>query len=131
EKLRIERAPVSLIRLIEDAAVIWAGDVRTKNLSLSVIIDPTLSAPRAVDSARLLQIIGNLVANAVKFTSEGSISLQAWPERGRNGQPMVAIEVEDTGPGVPPEAAERIFQPFEQIDVSSKRRHGGLGLGLH
>lgn len=131
DKVRIEREPISLLRLIEDAAVIWASDVRAKGLSLSVIIDPSLSAPRNADSARLLQVIGNLVANAVKFTQEGSISLQAWSERGPNGADRVAIEVEDTGPGVPPDAAERIFQPFEQVDVTAKRRHGGLGLGLH
>jgi PAS domain S-box-containing protein len=131
DKVRIEREPISMLRLIEDAAVIWAADVRAKGLSLSVIIDPSLSAPRNADSARLLQVIGNLVANAVKFTQEGSISLQAWPERGADGAQCVAIEVEDTGPGVPPEAAERIFQPFEQVDVTAKRRHGGLGLGLH
>ncbi len=130
DKVRIEAEPVSMLRLIEDAAVIWASDVRAKRLSLSVMIDPGLSAARFADSARLLQIIGNLIANAIKFTSEGGITLRAWPERSR-GQPNgVAIEVEDTGSGVPADAAERIFQPFEQIDVSAKRRHGGLGLGL-
>ena len=130
DKVRIEVEPVSMLRLIEDAAVIWASDVRAKQLSLAVMVDPALSQARLVDSARLLQIIGNLIANAVKFTSEGGITLRAWPERGPGRPNGVAIEVEDTGSGVPPEAAERIFQPFEQIDVSAKRRHGGLGLGL-
>jgi PAS domain S-box-containing protein len=131
DKVRIEREPVSLVRLIEDAAVIWAAEVRGKGLSMSVMIDPALVAPRDVDTARLLQVIGNLMANAIKFTTEGGVTIQAWPERGRKGEERVAIEVEDTGPGVPQEAAERIFSPFEQADVSSKRRHGGLGLGLH
>ena len=130
-KVRIEREPVSLVRLIEDAAVIWAAEVRAKALSMSVMIDPALVAPRSVDTARLLQVIGNLMANAIKFTMEGGITIQAWPERGRDGAERVAIEVEDTGPGVPQEAADRIFSPFEQADVSTKRRHGGLGLGLH
>ncbi len=131
DKVRIEREPMSLLRLLEDAAVIWASEVRAKELSLSVMIDPALSRRRMIDSARLLQVIGNLIANAVKFTAVGSITLRGWPERGQDGREMVAIDVEDTGPGVPREAAERIFQPFEQIDVSSKRHHGGLGLGLH
>lgn len=130
DKVRIEVEPVSMLRLIEDAAVIWASDVRAKQLSLAVLIDPALSQMRFIDSARLLQVIGNLVANAIKFTSEGAITLRAWPERGPGRPNGVTIEVEDTGSGVPPEAAERIFQPFEQIDVSAKRRHGGLGLGL-
>ena len=130
DKVRIEAEPVSMLRLIEDAAVIWASDVRAKQLSLTIMIDPAMTQTRLVDSARLLQIIGNLIANAIKFTSEGGITLRAWPERGRGRPNGVTIEVEDTGPGVPPDAAERIFQPFEQIDVSAKRRHGGLGLGL-
>ena len=131
DKVRIQPEPVSLLRLIEDAAVIWAAEVRAKGLSLCVIIDPVLSAPRNVDSARVLQVIGNLVANAVKFTQHGGVSLQASSERGPGGAQFVVIEVEDTGPGVPAEAIERIFQPFEQIDVTARRRHGGLGLGLY
>jgi len=130
DKVRIEAEPVSMLRLMEDAAVIWASDVRAKQLSLSVMIDPALARPRLVDSARLLQIVGNLIGNAIKFTSEGGITLRAWPERGRGRPNGIAIEVEDTGSGVPLDAAERIFQPFEQVDVSAKRRHGGLGLGL-
>ncbi|MDP3737958.1 MAG: ATP-binding protein [Hyphomonadaceae bacterium] len=131
DKVRIEREPVSLVRLIEDAAVIWAAEIKAKGLSLQVMIDPALVAPRDVDPARLLQIIGNLMANAVKFTTVGGITIQAWPQGRQSGARRIAIEVEDTGPGVPPEAAERIFSPFEQVDVSTKRRHGGLGLGLH
>jgi CheY-like chemotaxis protein/anti-sigma regulatory factor (Ser/Thr protein kinase) len=131
DKVRIEREPVSLVRLIEDAAVIWAAEVKAKGLSLTVMIDPALVAPRSVDPARLLQIIGNLMANAIKFTVTGGVTIQAWPEGRKDGAERVAIEVEDTGPGVPAEAIERIFSPFEQADVSTKRRHGGLGLGLH
>lgn len=131
DKVRIEREPVSLVRLIEDAAVIWAADIKAKGLSLQVMIDPAPVAARDVDPARLLQIIGNLMANAVKFTATGGITIQAWPQGRQSGARRVAIEVEDTGPGVPQEAVERIFSPFEQVDVSTKRRHGGLGLGLH
>jgi PAS domain S-box-containing protein len=131
DKVRVEREPVSLVRLIEDAAVIWASEVQAKGLSLSVMIDPALIAPRDVDPARLLQIIGNLMANAIKFTTTGGVAIQAWPAPGRANADRVMIEVSDTGPGVPREAAERIFSAFEQVDISSSRRHGGLGLGLH
>lgn len=130
DKIRIDREPLSVARLIEDAAVIWASDVRAKGLSLSVKVDPALQAFRMIDRARLLQVIGNLMANAIKFTSTGTITIRARPEAGLADMSRVAIEIEDTGPGVAREAAERIFSPFEQADVSSKRRHGGLGLGL-
>src|SRR5262249_27411466 len=99
--------------------------------SLSVMIDPALIPPRDVDPARLLQIIGNLMANAIKFTAEGGITIQAWPGKGPGGSDRVVIDVEDTGPGVPEEAAKRIFSAFEQADASTTRKHGGLGLGLH
>jgi PAS domain S-box-containing protein len=131
DKVRLQREPVSLVRLIEDAAVIWSAEIRAKGLELAVMIDPGLVAPRDVDPARLLQIIGNLMANAIKFTVAGGISIQAWPVKLAGGRERIEIEVLDTGPGVPEEAAARIFSPFEQIDVSSKRRHGGLGVGLH
>ncbi len=131
DKVRMDPQSVSLVRLIEDAAVIWSTDVRAKGLTLSVRVDPALRAPRLVDSSRLLQIIGNLLANAIKFTAEGGVTIQAWPEKAKGGADRIAIEVEDTGPGVPAEAVERIFSAFEQVDVSSRRRHGGLGLGLH
>jgi signal transduction histidine kinase/ActR/RegA family two-component response regulator len=131
DKVRIDREPVSLVRLIEGAAVIWAAEIKAKGLSLSVMIDPMLSATREVDPARLLQIIGNLMANAIKFTTSGGISVQAWPEGRKANARRIVIEVEDTGPGVPEEALQRIFSPFEQADVSTRRRHGGLGLGLH
>ncbi len=81
DKVRIERVPVSLLRLIEDAAVIWASEVKAKGLSLSVMIDPALAQPRSIDTARMLQVIGNLMANAIKFTSEGSITIEARPNR--------------------------------------------------
>lgn len=131
DKVRIDREPVSLVRLIEGAAVIWAAEIKAKGLSLSVMIDPMLAAARDVDPARLLQIIGNLMANAIKFTTEGGISVQAWPEGRKANAGRIVIEVEDTGPGVPEEAVQRIFSPFEQADASTRRRHGGLGLGLH
>ena len=131
DKVHLSLEPVSLVRLIEDAAVIWASEVKAKGLSLSVMIDPSLVAPRDIDPARMLQIIGNLMANAIKFTASGSITIQAWPETGKGGVQRVAIDVEDTGPGVPDDAVARIFSAFEQADVSTTRKHGGLGLGLH
>jgi PAS domain S-box-containing protein len=131
DKVHLSLEPVSLVRLIEDAAVIWASEVKAKGLSLSVMIDPSLVAPRDIDPARLLQVIGNLMANAIKFTFSGSVTIQAWPEIGKGGVQRVAIDVEDTGPGVPDDAVARIFSAFEQADVSTTRKHGGLGLGLH
>ncbi|WP_164870895.1 sensor histidine kinase [Mesobaculum littorinae] len=77
------------------------------------------------DAVRLKQLLYNLVGNAVKFTSEGSVTLSAWAEGD-----MVRIQVSDTGCGIPEADAEAIFERFRQVDGSATRRHGGTGLGL-
>jgi PAS domain S-box-containing protein len=130
DKMRPVPEPVSLVRLVEDAALIWAADIQAKGLELSVMIDPGLVAPRLVDPARLLQIVGNVMANAVKFTSVGGISIAAWPVVRPDGRECIEVQIDDTGPGVPDEAAARIFSAFEQVDVSNRRKQGGLGIGL-
>jgi len=79
------------------------------------------------DAARLLQIVWNLLLNAVKFTpAEGAITIQSF----NDGDGKFVIEVSDTGVGIAPEMLPKIFQPFEQGEQSRKGTFGGLGLGL-
>ena len=82
------------------------------------------------DPLRLRQILINLFENAVKFTERGSITLHAAPMAETADDMTVSITVADTGKGIPAEAQERIFAPFEQADGSTARRYGGTGLGL-
>jgi CheY-like chemotaxis protein len=77
------------------------------------------------DAVRVRQVLHNLLGNALKFTAEGFVRLEVGLHEGR-----VRFEVSDAGPGVPPEARERIFEPFEQLDSSTSRRSDGTGLGL-
>jgi signal transduction histidine kinase len=86
------------------------------------------SAPRLrSDRAKVKQILLNLVANAVKFTPNGSVSLKAAH---RSAEKLVAITVADTGIGIAEENRERVFEDFGQVDSSLAREHGGAGLGL-
>jgi signal transduction histidine kinase len=90
--------------------------------------------PRALlarfDPSRLVQILNELLDNAVKFTSAGAmIRLRAGPED-REGTFWIAITLQDDGPGILPERMNTVFQSFEQADGSSTRRFGGLGVGL-
>jgi signal transduction histidine kinase/CheY-like chemotaxis protein len=96
-----------------------------KNLALEIDID---AAPRKIvgDAQRLQQVLTNLIANAVKFTSAGKVSLRVEP-RPHHG---VAFVVCDTGIGIPPEQQAVIFEAFRQADGSTSRRYGGTGLGL-
>jgi signal transduction histidine kinase len=75
------------------------------------------------DRKKLQTILFNLLENAGKFTKKGTVSLEAWLEEG-----MVRIDVRDTGMGMDPDQVERIFQGFTQVDESSTRRIGGIGL---
>ncbi len=82
------------------------------------------------DPVRLGQILANYASNAVKFTEKGHVAIRARPLPGGNGHLRLRFEIEDTGIGIDAEALPRLFQPFEQADASSTRRHGGTGLGL-
>lgn len=82
------------------------------------------------DSARLRQIVLNLVNNALKFTLEGSIEIIATAESLNKDSVELTIRVKDTGIGIEPEKMDRLFKPFSQVDASISRRFGGSGLGL-
>lgn len=113
-----------VIRLLEPAAM-------EKNLSLDLRMDSGVPGVLWGDAARIRQILLNLLGNAVKFTESGGVRLELR-RVAPNGAPdgMVEFAVIDTGPGISPEALERLFAPFSQADSSIKHRHGGSGLGL-
>jgi signal transduction histidine kinase len=86
--------------------------------------------PVSGDPEQLRRVLDNLLGNAIKFTpSGGSITIRLWQD-GDDGERAVVLEVSDTGIGIPPDQLERVFDRFYQVDGSSKRRYGGVGLGL-
>ena len=98
-----------------------------KPLSLQWTFHPDL--PTIIsDKTKLTIILQNLINNAIKFTDKGSIQISA---RWRADKKALELEVADTGPGIPEEALPIIFDKFRQVDSSSTRVHGGIGLGLH
>jgi two-component system, sensor histidine kinase RpfC len=101
-----------------------------KGLALHVEVDAAVPH-RLLGAARpLQQILVNLVANSIKFTERGSITIRVLGESVTAERVLLRIEVEDTGIGIPKEAHERIFERFAQVDESVTRRYGGTGLGL-
>jgi signal transduction histidine kinase/CheY-like chemotaxis protein len=126
--LQLEIAEFDLHELIERACVPAGLDAQAKGVQLEIQIDPL--APRRVrgDAARVRQVLLNMVGNAVKFTSHGSVAVRA--RRREGGGDHVLLEVIDSGIGVDPERLEQMFQPFVQADVSTTREYGGNGLGL-
>lgn len=128
-RMPLEEEPFDLAAMIEEVAALAGAAAREKGLTLEVDVGG-LGAPGGWmrgDAARVRQVLHNLLGNAVKFTERGGVRLEAArdPASGR-----VVIEVEDTGVGVPPEQAERIFEAFHQAEGSFARRYTGTGLGL-
>ena len=96
-----------------------------KGLQVALSVAEGLPAHLVADPARVRQVLLNLLTNAVKFTTAGRIEVAAsWLDG------LLKLEVADTGPGLAPEDARRLFQRFSQVDASNARQHGGTGLGL-
>ena len=124
-KLRLSVRPISLIAVIEAAIDVVRPGANAKGVSIDAELDPDASAVVG-DPDRLQQVVWNLLVNAVKFTPAGgnvSVGLTRVDSR-------IQIQVSDTGEGISPEFLPHIFDRFRQADSSSKRSHGGLGLGL-
>lgn len=126
-RLDLENAAFDLRKVLLSARDLQSARAREKGLELTAEIDSDV--PRWVlgDERRLQQVMHNLVANAVKFTTTGGVSIHAATD---NNTGMLAIRVTDTGPGIPLGAQEKIFEPFVQADASVTRNYGGTGLGL-
>lgn len=110
---------------------------RDKQLGYQVVLDEALPALIHTDPNRLEQIVNNLLSNAFKFTTSGSIDVCITRPSSDlpvpdvlKDQPFVAISVKDSGIGIPADKLERIFNAFEQADSSTSRQFGGTGLGL-
>jgi CheY-like chemotaxis protein/anti-sigma regulatory factor (Ser/Thr protein kinase) len=124
-KLRLDVRSINPAGPIEAAVASIAHGAEARQIGIRTILDPT-ATPVAADSARLQQIVWNMLSNAVKFTPPGgSITVQLARDGGQG-----RISVADTGQGIKAEFLPYVFDRFRQADASTTRRHGGLGLGL-
>ncbi len=129
---KVELAPIdmTLQDVVGEVVDAWRDAADFKNLSLSVDYAPDLPPGLHADPLRIRQVVTNLVSNAIKFTVEGGVRLDVAAQALDGRDRRVSITVTDTGPGVPPDAAERVFDSFTQADQTISREHGGAGLGL-
>ena len=128
--LELEKTPFHLPALVHDLRVLFADQARAKGLTLQTSIPDTVNLMLRGDKHRLLQILTNLVGNALKFTSEGSITLRVMPAGDLGSAVRIRFEVSDTGIGIPAGKQAMIFEAFTQANSSMTRRYGGTGLGL-
>lgn len=119
-----------LRRVVDDVARLLAPEANGKGISLSATVDPAVPDAVRGDPGCLRQALVNLVGNAVKFTTQGAVTVLAEAISGTADAHVVRFEVRDTGIGISPAARERLFRPFSQGDSSTTRRFGGTGLGL-
>ncbi len=112
--------------LVDNIRAVMESIVQAKKLKLTVSASDDLPGLLYGDPQRLNQVLVNLTNNAVKFTEQGSIQVRLYLV----DQEHWAMEVSDTGTGIPPEAQRYIFEPFRQVDMEVTRRPGGIGLGL-
>ena len=111
--------------LVQRAAAIHQAFAEQKGLRLGVTLDPALPARLLCDATKLVQVLNNLIHNAIKFTEQGGVTLSVSP-RGTD----ILFSVHDTGPGIPAESQAVIFDRFRQLSSFATRTHEGSGLGL-
>ncbi|MBF0552469.1 MAG: PAS domain S-box protein, partial [Deltaproteobacteria bacterium] len=135
-KLELESITFNLCDLCKQVIETFRVLSDKKGIRLSLEMSPDLHVRLHGDPNRLRQILNNLISNAVKFTSSGSVELFVThygtnPSFGETNSVTLIFAVKDTGIGIPAGERERIFDPFTQIDASTKRKYGGTGLGLN
>lgn len=141
-KMKFESYPFNLSDVVEDTIDLISMEAHKKGLEVLIDVDARLPAFIIGDANRLRQVILNLVKNAVKFTSKGSVaciaSLSSFKEcdfvheEGQQNvnKPCILFEIKDTGIGLPKENRDKLFSYFYQTQVSTARKYGGTGLGL-
>lgn len=129
EKLSIEKLPFYLDDEINKLVKIFKFQALEKNLEFKTIIKGEQNVCALGDTLRIQQILINLISNALKFTEKGSVTLSV-DSKLINNEYLIAFEVIDTGIGLDENQIHRLFEAFEQGDLSTTRKHGGTGLGL-
>ncbi len=129
-QLALHYEPVALGSLVDGVVSLFRPRAAAKGLTLSAMLAPDTPDFVTTDQHRLQQILVNLVGNAVKFTSRGSILLSVQRIPTESDPIILRFAVTDTGIGIPVDRRDRLFKPFSQVDSSTTRHYGGTGLGL-
>lgn len=130
-EMSLETETFSPVEVVEDLCDMVRVQAQAKGLALNLTGTQTLPAMVLGDALRLRQVLLNLLSNAVKFTQQGHIDVLTAVEPDDNSDRLwMRCAVLDTGPGIEPDAQQRLFTPFTQADASTTRRYGGTGLGL-
>lgn len=129
-KIELSDTEFEVREFVEDIATLMAVQANNKNIELNSIIDKDVPFILKGDTGRIRQILINLIANAIKFTEQGEITVSVNKCGNEDEKVVLEFIIKDTGMGIPKEKQNCLFKPFTQIDQSSSRRFEGSGLGL-
>jgi len=123
-RMALSKERVALGEIVEEARTAVARLYSSKGLYLETAAPADLP-PLFCDRTRIREVLLNLLTNAARYTEQGGVRLRAWRD-----EKDIVVSIADTGPGIAPEDAGKLFAPFQQLDGSIRRRYGGSGLGL-
>ena len=128
--MRLEAVPLRLDEILAQSQALFSIQAEEKQLALEFTLAPGLPPVLLGDPLRLLQVLNNLVSNAIKFSRQGTVQVLAEAIEQTERELVLRISVRDTGIGLTPLQIEGLFKPFHQADTSTTRKYGGTGLGL-
>jgi len=129
-KLELETIDFDLRRVIDHLTSIHSVTAQAKGIKLLCIADPAIPVQFCGAPGRLIQVLTNLVSNAIKFTEKGEVVLRVSLEEKGESDCLLRFSVNDTGIGIPEDKISVLFNKFSQVEASTTRRFGGTGLGL-
>ncbi len=129
-KLQVHESPLELVAVMERIRALFIYRAEQKNIRFTYHITPHTPPFVMTDEVRLLQILSNLVANAIKFTNEGTVSIVVSSVSTEGGLHTLRFAVQDSGIGISAENASLLFTNFTQLDTTPSKAYGGTGLGL-
>ncbi|OJW72019.1 MAG: histidine kinase [Spirosoma sp. 48-14] len=129
-KMVLHEAPIAFKEIFEKLIALFGQQANSKNNQLTYKLAPDLPTFVIADQTRLLQILSNLTSNAIKFTENGTIEVEASLVSKRGKFNRIRVAVKDSGIGISPQNINLLFNSFSQVDTSSRKSFGGTGLGL-
>ena len=129
-RVELETVDFSIGDILKSANALWTRQAQDNGIAFSSQSNAVGNDVIRSDRGRIRQIVNNLISNAIKFTAEGHVELQADEFPREDGKIELRFEIRDTGIGLTAEQIQKLFQPFSQADSSTTRKYGGTGLGL-
>ncbi|WP_080240673.1 PAS domain S-box protein [Spirosoma rigui] len=129
-KMALHESPVAFQEIFEKLIALFGQQANSKNNTLTYHLSPDLPTFVIADQTRLLQVLSNLTSNAIKFTENGAVRVEATLIGKRGKFNRIRVDVKDSGIGISPENINLLFNSFSQVDTSSRKSFGGTGLGL-